>query len=149
MSRGSVTFSDMSFSWGDGTPVFGGFGGSLISGRTGLVGPNGAGKSTLLRLVVGELRSWNGTTNPRKLTSSQVAGSIMSPNGLLIPFRLLTPTKGTIRVVGELGYLPQTLALDGERTAAHVLGIAEIVAAVGDGLELWQLLPLISPVIGF
>ncbi|MGH3842499.1 MAG: ATP-binding cassette domain-containing protein [Pseudonocardiaceae bacterium] len=111
MSRGSVTFSDMSFSWGDGTPVFGGFGGSLISGRTGLVGPNGAGKSTLLRLVVGELRSWNGTTNPRKLTSSQVAGSIMSPNGLLIPFRLLTPTKGTIRVVGELGYLPQTALL--------------------------------------
>ncbi len=41
------------------------------------------------------LRSWNGTTNPLKLTSSQVAGSIMCPSGLLISFRLLIESLGS------------------------------------------------------
>lgn len=39
--------------------------------------------------TIAVLRSRNGTTNPLKLTSSQVTGSIMSQNGLLISFRLL------------------------------------------------------------
>ncbi|MFI9511351.1 ATP-binding cassette domain-containing protein [Nocardia sp. NPDC052566] len=51
----NVSFSDLTFSWPDGTPVFEGLAAVFRPGHIGLVGSNGAGKSTLLRLVAGEL----------------------------------------------------------------------------------------------
>ncbi|MEU4315394.1 ATP-binding cassette domain-containing protein [Nocardia sp. NPDC024068] len=50
----TISFSDLTFSWPDGTPVFDGLDAVLGPGRIGLVGSNGAGKSTLLRLIAGE-----------------------------------------------------------------------------------------------
>ena len=43
---------------------------------------------------------------------------------------LLTPTGGGVHVEGTVGYLPQTVALDGGATVAELLGIAERLAAV-------------------
>ncbi|MDT5152141.1 MAG: hypothetical protein QOI01_3874 [Mycobacterium sp.] len=40
------------------------------------------------------------------------------------------PTAGSVTVDGTVGYLPQTLALDGERTVAEVLGVAPVIAAL-------------------
>jgi ATPase subunit of ABC transporter with duplicated ATPase domains len=40
------------------------------------------------------------------------------------------PTAGSITVDGTLGYLPQTLPFDAERTVADVLGVAPIIAAL-------------------
>ncbi|MGI8331753.1 ABC-F family ATP-binding cassette domain-containing protein [Actinomadura scrupuli] len=57
----SVTCSDLSFQWPDGTTVFDGLSVSIGRGRTGLVGANGTGKSTLLRLLAGRLRPSQGS----------------------------------------------------------------------------------------
>jgi len=61
----SVSFSDLTFSWPDGTPVFDGLDGDLGPGHIGLAGVNGAGKSTLLRLIAGELRPLRGSITVR------------------------------------------------------------------------------------
>ena len=42
----------------------------------------------------------------------------------------LTPTTGSIAASGTVGYLPQDLALDGDRTLADVLGISATLAAI-------------------
>ncbi|MBL1069032.1 ABC-F family ATP-binding cassette domain-containing protein [Streptomyces sp. 7-21] len=42
----------------------------------------------------------------------------------------LTPASGTVRVAGEVGYLPQNLTLDTSRTVAEVLGIDRRRAAL-------------------
>src|SRR5690606_40950999 len=61
----SVSFTVLSFSWPDGTPVFDGLDGDLGPGHIGLAGVNGAGKSTLLRLIAGELRPLRGSITVR------------------------------------------------------------------------------------
>jgi ATPase subunit of ABC transporter with duplicated ATPase domains len=40
------------------------------------------------------------------------------------------PTGGSVSVNGVLGYLPQTLPLDGDLTVAEVLGISEVISAL-------------------
>jgi ATPase subunit of ABC transporter with duplicated ATPase domains len=63
-----VTFSDLTFSWPDGSPVFAGFSAQVPAGTSGLVGANGSGKSTLLRLVARELHPASGSvTAPARL----------------------------------------------------------------------------------
>lgn len=57
----NLSFSDLTFSWPDGTPVFDGLDAVLGPGHLGLVGGNGAGKSTLLRLIAGELTPARGS----------------------------------------------------------------------------------------
>lgn len=57
----NVSFSDLTFSWPDGTPVFDGLAAVLGPGHLGVVGSNGAGKSTLLRLIAGELTPARGS----------------------------------------------------------------------------------------
>ncbi|MEV6006530.1 ABC-F family ATP-binding cassette domain-containing protein [Streptomyces sp. NPDC051976] len=85
----SLTCSQLTFAWPDGTPVFDGFQWVAGPGRTGLIGLNGAGKSTLLKLLAGEL----------------------------------TPASGTVKVTGEVGYLPQDAALDTTLRVDQALGI--------------------------
>jgi ATP-binding cassette subfamily B protein len=52
VTGGAVSFENVSFSYGDGTPVFTDFSLSIRPGeRVGLVGPSGAGKSTLIKLL--------------------------------------------------------------------------------------------------
>ncbi|WP_216898980.1 ABC-F family ATP-binding cassette domain-containing protein [Nocardia alni] len=57
----TISLSDLTFAWADGTPVFDGLDAVLGPGHLGLVGSNGAGKSTLLRLIDGELRPARGS----------------------------------------------------------------------------------------
>ncbi|MFI2280200.1 ABC-F family ATP-binding cassette domain-containing protein [Nocardia beijingensis] len=57
----TLSFSDLTFGWPDGTPVFEGLDAVLGPGHIGLVGGNGAGKSTLLRLIAGELKPVRGS----------------------------------------------------------------------------------------
>ena len=40
------------------------------------------------------------------------------------------PARGSVAVSGALGYLPQTLPLDGDLTVAEVLGISEVISAL-------------------
>ncbi|MFI7193843.1 ABC-F family ATP-binding cassette domain-containing protein [Nocardia nova] len=61
MSISTISLSDLTFVWPDGTPVFDGLDAVLGPGHVGVVGSNGAGKSTLLRLVTGELRPVRGS----------------------------------------------------------------------------------------
>ncbi|MFI8368864.1 ABC-F family ATP-binding cassette domain-containing protein [Streptomyces sp. NPDC085466] len=101
-----LSTTSLSFSWPDGTEVFGDLGVTIGPGRTGLVGSNGSGKSTLLRLLAGEL----------------------------------TPTAGSVRASGEIGYLPQNLVLDTGRRVDAILGIDRERAALhaieaGDAAE--------------
>ncbi|MGQ4615055.1 ATP-binding cassette domain-containing protein [Nocardia sp. R7R-8] len=57
----NLSFSDLTFGWPDGTPVFEGLDLAVGPGHIGLVGGNGAGKSTLLRLIAGELKPVRGS----------------------------------------------------------------------------------------
>lgn len=51
----SISVTDLSFSWPDGSVALAGLTAAFGPGRTGLVGANGSGKSTLLRLIAGDL----------------------------------------------------------------------------------------------
>ncbi|WP_006243066.1 ABC-F family ATP-binding cassette domain-containing protein [Mycolicibacterium tusciae] len=57
----SIVFSNVSFAFGDGTPLFTDLSFTVGDGRTGLVAPNGAGKSTLLQLIVGDRKPAGGS----------------------------------------------------------------------------------------
>ena len=57
----SLTLSDVSLRWDDGTPLFTELSFTPGPGRTGLVARNGAGKSALLRLIAGELTPSSGS----------------------------------------------------------------------------------------
>ncbi len=57
----SITLSDLTFAWPDGTPVFDGISLSIPDAVYSLVGANGAGKTTLLRLIAGELEPRSGS----------------------------------------------------------------------------------------
>lgn len=57
----SVTLSDLTFAWPDGSPVLDGLDAVFGSGRTGLVGLNGCGKSTLLKLIARRLQPARGS----------------------------------------------------------------------------------------
>ncbi|MCC3312754.1 ABC-F family ATP-binding cassette domain-containing protein [Nocardia africana] len=61
MSISTISLSDLTFVWPDGTSVFDGLDAVLGPGHIGVVGGNGAGKSTLLRLITGELRPARGS----------------------------------------------------------------------------------------
>lgn len=64
----TITFTDVSFTWPDGTSCLAPFSLSLDAGLHGIIGPNGAGKTTLARLVTGDLRPSTGTISvPRPL----------------------------------------------------------------------------------
>ncbi|MDO3646662.1 ABC-F family ATP-binding cassette domain-containing protein [Nocardia mangyaensis] len=64
----SLSFSDLTFHWPDGTVLFDGLDAVVGPGQIGLVGNNGAGKSTLLRLITGELTPLRGSiTVPGRL----------------------------------------------------------------------------------
>ena len=43
---------------------------------------------------------------------------------------VLRPTSGSVTVTGEVGYLPQSLTLDGDTTVASLLGIASVRDAI-------------------
>ncbi|MFR9750252.1 ABC-F family ATP-binding cassette domain-containing protein [Nocardia sp. 004] len=57
----TLSFSDLTFFWPDGTSLFEGLDAVLGPGHIGLVGENGAGKSALLRLIAGELQPARGS----------------------------------------------------------------------------------------
>nr|WP_245672814.1 ATP-binding cassette domain-containing protein [Aldersonia kunmingensis] len=57
----TISLSDLSFIWPDGSAVFDGLDAVFPSGTIGLVGRNGTGKSTLLRLIAQELRPSRGS----------------------------------------------------------------------------------------
>ncbi|UEA59923.1 ATP-binding cassette domain-containing protein [Gordonia otitidis] len=57
----SITLSDVSYAWPDGTPVFDDLSFSVPRAVYSLVGANGAGKTTLLRLIAGGLVPVSGT----------------------------------------------------------------------------------------
>lgn len=56
----SVSCTDLTFRWADGTEVLSGVNLSLGPGRCGVVGSNGTGKTTLLRLLAGSLQPVSG-----------------------------------------------------------------------------------------
>ena len=61
----SVVFSDLSFSFPDGTTPLSGLAVAFGPGRTGLIGANGSGKTTLLRIIAGQLRPTAGALTVR------------------------------------------------------------------------------------
>lgn len=61
LSASSITLTNVSFRWPDGSDALHSVSGSFGTGRTGLVGTNGSGKSTLLRLIASELAPSSGT----------------------------------------------------------------------------------------
>ena len=73
-----------------------------------------------------------------ELTFSVPGGrtGLVAPNGAgkSTLLRLITgeyrPTAGAVTVDGILGYLPQTLPFDADRTVADVLGVAPVIAAL-------------------
>jgi ATPase subunit of ABC transporter with duplicated ATPase domains len=73
-----------------------------------------------------------------ELTFSVPSGrtGLVAPNGVgkSTLLRLVTgeyrPTAGAVTVDGTLGYLPQTLPFDADRSIADVLGVAPVIAAL-------------------
>src|SRR6476619_4314565 len=83
--------------------------------------------------------SWSGDTPLFEDLSFSVGDGhtgLVAPNGAgkstllkLIAGEYL-PSAGSVAVEGSVGYLPQTLSFDSERTAADVLGVAPVLDAL-------------------
>jgi len=96
----SVSCTDLSFSWPDGTPALKALTVTFGPGRTGLIGVNGAGKSTLLRLIAGQLRPAAGTVS--------VAGRV----GYLPQDLTLDPTASVTSLLGIDGQVAALRAIE-------------------------------------
>jgi ATPase subunit of ABC transporter with duplicated ATPase domains len=80
----------------------------------------------------------NGRVVLSKLTASFNPGltGLIGANGsgkstlLRLIAGVLRPTSGSVTVTGEVGYLPQSLTLDGDTTVAALLGIAPVRDAI-------------------
>ncbi|WP_430334305.1 ABC-F family ATP-binding cassette domain-containing protein [Rhodococcus sp. ACT016] len=79
-SSTSVSLSDLTYSWPDGTPVVDGLDAVICSGRTGLVGLNGAGKSTLLKLIAGHLPPSRGSVTTHGTVAYLPQDLTLDPN---------------------------------------------------------------------
>jgi ATPase subunit of ABC transporter with duplicated ATPase domains len=130
----SISCTDLTFSWPDGTTVLTGLDLTLGPGRTGLLGANGSGKSTLLRLLAGDLRPTRG--------AAQVDGSVG-----LVPQHVTLLTSWRIdRVLGIADVRSALRALergDGDVRHLEVIGdrwdVDERATAVLDDLGLGHL----------
>ncbi len=114
MSDASVSCSNLSFSWPDGTRVFEDLSFVFDAGRTGVVAPNGAGKTTLLELIAGRYRP---------------DGGGVSVQGVLGYLPQQLPYSPDVTVAEVLGVAPALAAL-----AALEAGDVrdEVFAAIGD-----------------
>jgi ATPase subunit of ABC transporter with duplicated ATPase domains len=83
--------------------------------------------------------SWPGDTplfDALSFTVGDGRTGLVAPNGagkstlLKLIAGEYRPSSGSVMLDGRLGYLPQTLPFDAERTVADVLGIAPVVAAL-------------------
>ncbi len=110
----AVVFSDVSFAWPDGTPVFGHLHTAFGEGRTGLIGANGTGKTTLLRLVAGQLAPTGGS-----ITTSHQVG--------YLPQQLTLHTEATVAdLLGIRGRLDALRAIEaGDADPRHFDALAD------------------------
>ncbi|WP_327173991.1 ATP-binding cassette domain-containing protein [Streptomyces sp. NBC_01335] len=118
MSASSLTCSNLSFAWPDGTPVFQDLSFTVGTGRTGLVAPNGAGKSTLLKLIAGEYRPTRGS---------------VSVDGVLGHLPQDLPLTGGLTVAEVLGVAPVISALDAIESGDTS---EELFAVIGDDWDI-------------
>lgn len=120
MSDASVTCSNLSFAWPDGTRVFEDLSFVFETGRTGLVAPNGAGKTTLLKLIAGGYRPDGGGV------------SVQGVAGYLSQEWAYTPEVTVAEVLGVAPVLSALAALD----AGDVR--EEVFATIGDDWDIAQ-----------
>src|SRR5215472_236945 len=109
----SVSCTDLSFSWPDGTPALDALTVTFGPGRTGLIGVNGAGKSTLLRLIAGQLRPIAGTLSvtgtigylPQDLTLDATASvtSLLGIDGQVAALRAIEAGSAESRLFDVVG----------------------------------------------
>ncbi|MGW0179391.1 ATP-binding cassette domain-containing protein [Nocardia sp. NPDC003345] len=104
----AISFSDLTFSWPDGTPVFDGLDAVLGPGRIGLVGSNGAGKSTLLRLIAGAEKPARGS-----ITVTGELGYLRQDLGLSVG-RRVDEVLGIARVRDSLHRIESGAAADAD-----------------------------------
>jgi len=95
----SITCSDLSFAWPDGSVVLDDLDLAFGPGRSGLIGANGTGKSTLLRLVAGDL--------------APTGGSVLVQGSLAF-----LPQKLSLRAAATVD---QLLGIDRTRAALHAI----------------------------
>ena len=101
----------------------------------------GPGKSAGPSVVLSDLSfSWpNGRRVLSHLSASFAPGrtGLIGVNGagkstlLRLVAGQLRPSSGSVTVTGDVGYLPQSLILDTGARVAALLGIAEVLAAIG------------------
>jgi ATPase subunit of ABC transporter with duplicated ATPase domains len=130
----SISCTDLTFAWPDGTPVLDGLDLALGPGRTALLGANGSGKTTLLRLVAGVLRPTRGAV--------RVDGTVASvpQHVTLLATRRVDQVLGIAEVRAALGALERG---GGEIRHLEVVGdrwdVEERALALLDGLGLGHL----------
>lgn len=118
MSAACIVYSNLSFSWPDGTRVFDGLSFVVEVGRTGLVAPNGAGKTTLLQLIAGHYRP---------------AGGSVSTHGVLGYLPQDLPFTTDLTVAQVLGVAPALAALD---ALHHGDAREEVFAVIGEDWDI-------------
>ena len=112
----AIVVNDLGFAWPDGEVLFDQLSFVVGAGRTGLIGANAYGDRTVLRSI------------DLELTEHRIAVIGANGSGKSTLLRLvageLTPARGSVQVVGGLGYLRQDLTLDASLPVEEVLGIA-------------------------
>ncbi|MDR0960259.1 MAG: ATP-binding cassette domain-containing protein [Propionibacteriaceae bacterium] len=124
----SITISDLSFAWDDGSVVFSGLSCAFPPGRTGLIGDNGTGKSTLLKLIAGLLRPDAGSIHTRGLVSYLPQTAAGDPHATVSGLLGLTPIRRALRAI-EAGSVDEAdFDAVGDRWDAETVAIGELAA---------------------
>ncbi|WLP91798.1 ATP-binding cassette domain-containing protein [Gordonia sp. NB41Y] len=93
----SITLSDVSFTWPDGSVVFDGLSFVVPSGVCSLVGVNGAGKSTLLHLMAGTVRPTRGSVSVPGRTALVPQHPDADPHATISDVLGITETRTALR----------------------------------------------------
>lgn len=136
----SVSLSDLTFSWPDGSPVVDGLDAAFGAGRTGLVGLNGSGKSTLLKLIAGRLQPTRGSVTTHGVAAYLPQDLTLDPTVRVDTVLGITDIReALVRIESGSGtdsdFETVGTAWDIEERAVstlHRLGLRRIVAGVAD-----------------
>lgn len=128
IQQGAIVFKDLSFTYGEGNPVFSNLNLSIKPGeKIGLIGHSGAGKSTLISLLLKNFNPGSGDILIDGQSIQHITSDSLRQQIALIPQDIML----FHRSIGEnIGYAKDNASLDDIKHAARLANIHEFIESM-------------------